>query len=346
MTMVDSSPTILDDVFGGPGPFHFESFTTEEVKTLALFAPRSGWASRYCLGRLIAERPGESTFEAIMLPTREKVALTLRAPGRTSTPVRRRVLETHQRLKHPNIVTIHDVGETDDGGLYLVSALPVGTSLWTYVTRKGALSPASVVRWARQLGEALRFAHNRGAVHGSLTPDIITIRPVPVERLELGGFGPLESRNDMVEDVRAFGRIVFFMLTGRWLAPDVEPDPTNIEQAVRRLEAHPRLKYIMHTVLRSALFAPWRHSSHWRAALNALKWLEDRLSAKPQSTEPELPAPPPMPPSPVTPPQPMPEPLYPPASLKPARGNYMRWALWVWSFVLGFMLALGFLQMA
>ena len=76
-------------------------------------------------------------------------------------------------LAHPNICTIHEVGETD-GELYIVMELVKGKSL-RELSGDAGLPPESVLRYGVQIASALVRAHDRGIVHRDLKPDNIMI---------------------------------------------------------------------------------------------------------------------------------------------------------------------------
>ena len=69
-------------------------------------------------------------------------------------------------LAHPNICTIHEVGETD-GEFYIVMELVQGKSLRELGGDVG-LAPESVLRYGVQIASALVRAHDRGIVHRDL----------------------------------------------------------------------------------------------------------------------------------------------------------------------------------
>ena len=67
------------------------------------------------------------------------------------------------RLNHPNICTIHEVGESD-GQSYIAMELVEGQTLSTRL-ESGALPVEEVLRYGVQLAEALAHAHERGVIH-------------------------------------------------------------------------------------------------------------------------------------------------------------------------------------
>jgi len=85
-----------------------------------------------------------------------------------------REARTAARVRHPNIVDVVDFGYLLDGRPYFVMELLEGQSLADLVAG-GALPPGDVVMIARQLGNALAAAHDRGVVHADVTPSNVLI---------------------------------------------------------------------------------------------------------------------------------------------------------------------------
>jgi len=89
-------------------------------------------------------------------------------------------------LSHPNICTIHDVGETD-GELYIVMELVEGKSLRDLSSEGGGLAAESVMRYGAQIASALARAHDRGIVHRDLkTANIVVTSEGLVKVLDFG----------------------------------------------------------------------------------------------------------------------------------------------------------------
>ena len=72
-------------------------------------------------------------------------------------------------LDHPNICTIHEINETDDGQLYLVMAHYEGETLKDRIS-KGPLPLNDAIDIATQVGEGLAKAHAAGIVHRDIKP--------------------------------------------------------------------------------------------------------------------------------------------------------------------------------
>jgi len=79
------------------------------------------------------------------------------------------------RIKHPNVVTVYDFGETPDGMLYLVMEFLEGLSLGELLKKKGAFALDHVIEVGLQIGEALHCMHENNVIHRDLKPDNIML---------------------------------------------------------------------------------------------------------------------------------------------------------------------------
>jgi predicted ATPase/predicted Ser/Thr protein kinase len=76
-------------------------------------------------------------------------------------------------LNHPNIATIHELGEADDIH-FIVMEYVEGETLKARLTR-GSLETSEIIGIARQIADALDVAHSRGIVHRDIKPSNIMI---------------------------------------------------------------------------------------------------------------------------------------------------------------------------
>src|SRR5262249_5709418 len=106
-----------------------------------------------------------------------KVALKLLPAAFTRDQERVRRFKQEARaassLNHPNIITIHEIGEasTAEGGAhYIVSEFVEGETLRALL-RDGRLDPGKAVAIAEQVAGALSVAHEAGIVHRDIKPE-------------------------------------------------------------------------------------------------------------------------------------------------------------------------------
>jgi len=78
-------------------------------------------------------------------------------------------------LNHPNICTVHEVGDFE-GQAYIVMELVEGQPLGELIPPTG-LPGESILRFGRQIAEALAHAHERGLVHRDLKPSNVVVTP-------------------------------------------------------------------------------------------------------------------------------------------------------------------------
>ena len=165
----------------------------------------------------ILERIGEGgmgmVFSAEDTRLARRVAIKLlpvRLFARTDLRLRLiREARTAARLNHPNICTVHDVGElerdtplpvgTDEalvpaGSPYIVMELLRGDTLREFLLRTGPLPTKVLVSVGVQVANALAEAHAHGIVHRDLKPANVMVAPDGrVKILDFGLAKPLED---------------------------------------------------------------------------------------------------------------------------------------------------------
>ncbi|MGH9462841.1 MAG: protein kinase domain-containing protein [Vicinamibacteria bacterium] len=136
-------------------------------------------AGKYRIEALLKHGGMGAVYRATHLMLHKPVAIKLIKPELVTSQdtVRRfhREAQAASQLDHPNIVTIHDLGEAEDGTLYIAMELVTGTSLKELVKTEGALEPGRAVRIATAIGSALALAHRHQIIHRDLKPQNIMI---------------------------------------------------------------------------------------------------------------------------------------------------------------------------
>jgi serine/threonine protein kinase len=107
-----------------------------------------------------------------------QVALKLLPLAFQRDPERVRRFEREARaaaaLNHPNIMTVHEVGECD-GRLFIAAEYVEGETLADRL-RRGPLAAPEAMQVGTQIAEALAAAHEKGVVHRDLKPANVKIK--------------------------------------------------------------------------------------------------------------------------------------------------------------------------
>jgi serine/threonine protein kinase len=77
-------------------------------------------------------------------------------------------------LCHPNIVAIHEFGESPDG-LFIAMEWVEGIT-WRHLMKNGAAGVSDVAGWGSQAAAALAVAHHSGVLHRDIKPENIMLR--------------------------------------------------------------------------------------------------------------------------------------------------------------------------
>jgi serine/threonine protein kinase len=116
----------------------------------------------------------------------------------------RREAQTLARLRHPNLVEVFDVGETDDGMPYVVVELLHGETLAARLERTPQLSPAETLAVTLPLMGALACAHTVGVIHRDIKPANIFLHRrgsgAPVPKLLDFGIAKLSDHGATMTD--------------------------------------------------------------------------------------------------------------------------------------------------
>jgi serine/threonine-protein kinase len=175
------------------------------------------------------------------------------------------------KLRHPNTITVHDYGRTDDGIFYIAMEYLEGETLQQVLNRDGRIPWQRALFIVAQASRSLREAHRMGLVHRDLKPanimllnegssgDIVkvldfglvknitldgTSNPSEAELTQAGVLlgspmymAPEQTRSeaDARTDIYALGCVLFMAMTGR--APFTGKE--SIEVIVKHLKEKP-----------------------------------------------------------------------------------------------------------
>ena len=115
-------------------------------------------------------------YKAVQRPLGREVALKVLNPRYDGSKdpgfERRFFLEASMtsKLKHPNTITVHDYGRTDDGIYFIAMEFLEGETLQKVLAENGQLPWARALYVAGQIARSLREAHKLGLVHRDLKP--------------------------------------------------------------------------------------------------------------------------------------------------------------------------------
>jgi serine/threonine-protein kinase len=232
-------------------PEEFVGLEEAELAATSRAAEDAGGARRFHVGKLLGAGATGRVYLADDTLLGQPVALKLLSVGAGGTGPERqaylryaREAEAAGRLRHPNIVALHDADPSL--GLFVLELMPGGT-LAERVAAEGPLSLAHARRLALDLLAALGAAHERGIVHRDVKPanvfydaagnaklgDFGAAHLADFGQTQTGGFfgtvafmAPEQITGGAIgvaADLYALGVTLFVALTGRpaFLGPDL-----------------------------------------------------------------------------------------------------------------------------
>lgn len=229
----------------------FEVLAEEIMAPVMLAATPAAATDDVAIGQTVShyeivERIGDGGMGVVYkgrdLSLGRSVALKFLAPQLTRDDVARQRLLAEARatsaLDHPNIGVVHEIGETEAGGLFIAMSWYDGETLKQKLQR-GPLPLPQALALARQIASALVAAHDAGIIHRDVKPSNIVITTNGVARLVDFGIAkvagveqtkegatlgtvaymsPEQTRgetNDPRTDVWSLGVVLYEMLTGQ-----------------------------------------------------------------------------------------------------------------------------------
>ncbi|HET9334108.1 MAG TPA: protein kinase [Gemmatimonadota bacterium] len=133
---------------------------------------------RYRIVRRLARGGMGVVYEAHDPGLDRPVALKLLPAHANANPASVRRLgdeaRTASALDHPNIQTVYEIGETEDGRVFIAMAYYGGSTLRDRITR-GPMPVDEAIELASQLARGLSAAHRAGVVHRDIKPENLLV---------------------------------------------------------------------------------------------------------------------------------------------------------------------------
>lgn len=162
---------------------------TEHQKAATAFKPGEIVGSRYRITGTLGRGGFGAVYSAEHTGTLQKIALKMLALDHTAAggddTVKRFFKEAQvtANLNHPNTVRVFDVGQTDEGPLYIAMEMLKGASLEQVLRRQAksgqTMQEIQVLDIAIPVLRSLAEAHKAGLVHRDIKPANIMIVPGP-----------------------------------------------------------------------------------------------------------------------------------------------------------------------
>ena len=224
-------------------------------------------AGRYRLDHVAGHGGMATVFAAYDTVLDRTVAIKLLQRRHDATGVLHARFEREARAEakivHPNVVSVHDIGESDDGRPFIVMDYVEGRSLQDVVADDGPLDSEHTAIVGMGVARALAAAHALGIVHRDVKPANVIVDPQGLPHLtDFGLARASDGDNDPAltapgillgtayyvapeqarygqgsprADLYSLGAVLYFALTG---TPPFDGDGA-IDVALRRFEEDP-----------------------------------------------------------------------------------------------------------
>lgn len=116
-------------------------------------------------------------------------------------------------LDHPNVATIHEVGETEGGRRFIAMAYYEGETLKAKLAHEGPLPLEEALGYVKEIAEGLLQAHEAGIVHRDIKPDNVMVTGRGEVTLLDFGIAKLKGRKRITETGDTLG-------TAAYMAPE------------------------------------------------------------------------------------------------------------------------------
>ncbi len=120
--------------------------------------------------------------------------------------------KTISTMHHPNIISVHDFGVSEENQPYMVMDFVEGTTLSDFIKQDGALEPELAVKLAMQICDGLAHAHSHNVLHRDLKPNNVMLVPLAAGELHLRvldfGLAKLFAEDEQADHLTKTGETV------------------------------------------------------------------------------------------------------------------------------------------
>lgn len=124
----------------------------------------------------------------------------------------RREADAAATLQHPNIVTIYDVGESNNRP-FIVMEFVRGLTLKSLIQQRGAIEKKEAIFIATQICEGLKVAHDAGVIHRDVKPHNILIKADSTAKITDFGIASVQGAIQLTQHDSVMGSV-------HYLAPE------------------------------------------------------------------------------------------------------------------------------
>ncbi len=156
-------------------------------------------AGKYRIDGVIGRGGMGAVYRATHVMLNKTVAVKTIKPDLIGSPEMAHRFQREARaatsLEHPNIVAVYDLGQAEDGALYIAMEFVNGLNLKDAIRGSGPMPAARIARLLTQVASALARAHRSQIVHRDLKPQnlMIAVDASGQEHIKLLDFGIAKS---------------------------------------------------------------------------------------------------------------------------------------------------------
>ncbi len=169
-------------------------------------------AGKYKILGILGKGGMGKVYKAEDIRLKRTVALKFLSQQLTDDPEAKERFEQEAQaasaLDHPNVCTIHEISETEEGQVFIAMAYYEGESLKDKI-EKEPISQQEALDIASQLAQGLNKAHKEGIVHRDIKPANIMVTPDGIVKIVDFGIAKLSGQVRMTKTGATMGTVAY-----------------------------------------------------------------------------------------------------------------------------------------